>query len=188
MKTPHPTPPGETGPAPIDPRWRELLKSAYFQAPEGMPPSAWQRQRLVPDPAAAAAAAAEEERLRQKFQGTTPQGREIIRKKLYELKKQVRAREVERPLEILRRLVPNFRELVAARPGSAATWKTCCDAAVAALVGAGSAAAFRAAEQELSAMVAQPGRPSLGMEQKGEADFWHALAAEVTQRLTGPLG
>jgi hypothetical protein len=63
-------------------RWRKLLRNPYFTKRPDLPPSPRKRQL-------AAESTLEEERLQKKWAGTTPQGREIIRKKLHALKKRL---------------------------------------------------------------------------------------------------
>lgn len=191
METKPPSSLGEIGPAPIEnpvnPRWRGLLKNAHFRAPADLPPSARRRQRLGSGSSAGAASALEEQRIQERWQGTTPQGREIIRKKLFELKRTLLATKMETQIEILRRLVPGYVSLVAACKGSPAAWKKCCDAAVEGLIRAGHAEACLEAEKELSDVYAQQLWLHQGTEQAGEFDCWHALAVEVTKRLMDPF-
>jgi hypothetical protein len=172
---------------PVNPRWRKLLKNSYFRAPVDLPPSARRRQRLASGSGSGAASALEEQRLQQRWEGTTPQGREIIRKNLFELKRTLRAAKKETQIEILRRLVPIYVSLVAARKGSPAAWKTCCAAAVEGLIRAGHAEAWLETEKELSAVYAQQAWRPQGTEQAGEVDCWQALAVEVKKRLMGPF-
>ncbi len=65
-------------------RWLKLLRHPHFAKPM-LPPRTWlvKTSRVV----VRLGLSAEEERLRERWKGTTPQGREIIRKKLYALKK-----------------------------------------------------------------------------------------------------
>ncbi len=63
-------------------RWRKLLRNPHFAKRPDLPPSRRKRQL-------AAESALEEERLQKKWAGTTPHGREIMRKHLCELKERL---------------------------------------------------------------------------------------------------
>lgn len=191
METKPSNAPAKTGPAPIEniinPRWRKLLKHAHFRTPADLPASA--RRRLARKSSSSAATAMEQgsKEFGERWKESTPQGREIIRKKLWEIKRNMSAAELENQFEILRRLVPGHLTLVAARKGSAATWNTWCNAAVEELIRAGQAKAYLEAEQELSALYAQNPWRHPATEQAIEAGCWQALAVEVKKRLTAPL-
>ena len=144
MNTKKPTPVNETAPSPIenpiDPRYLRLLKHPYFAAPADLPPSPRKWEKLARESAAQAVKSQESEK---RWEGTTPLGREIIRKQLFTLKRLVLAAVAERPRDVLRRFVPDYLALVSARKSSPSHWKRCCDAAVDALVRGGRAEDFR---------------------------------------------
>ena len=72
-------------PAQINERWYRLLKHPHFKSPD-LPPSRRRAQQLIQENAEAAM---RDDALREMWAGTTPQGREIIRKKLHALHKRL---------------------------------------------------------------------------------------------------
>jgi hypothetical protein len=72
-------------------RWRRLLYNPHFTAAADLQPGARTWQWL----SAESVSAVEEERIRRQWERTTPQGREIIRKKLFALNKKIAAEKEE---------------------------------------------------------------------------------------------
>lgn len=70
---------------PADEHWRKLLKNSHFTTHVDLPHDPRKRQALAVD----ADSARKHEEFLKKWEGTTPQGREIIRKKLHAFKKKL---------------------------------------------------------------------------------------------------
>lgn len=72
-------------------RWGKLLKHPFFQTKADLPPSRPRLRALMGKLAETEAAWIEEQAYAKRWENTTPQGREIIRKTLWELKRQLKA-------------------------------------------------------------------------------------------------
>jgi hypothetical protein len=190
MKAKSPSPKAESDPVPTEksivPRWRGLLKHAYFMAPPALPPSAQRRQRLEMATSSVAASSLEEQRIQKRWEGTTPQGREIIRKKLFALKEELLEAITEEQFEILRRLTPGYLKLMDLRKSSSATWNQLCAASVDELVRSGGAETCIEAAKQLSATYPKDPWFPLSETPDEEVDFWESLALEVTNRVSRP--
>src|SRR5689334_5395128 len=95
-----------SGPSLPNSAWAKSLRlrtHPYFHARAELPPSRSRRQRQ-----ASAEAKQQAEEQFKKWEGTTPHGREIMRKRILEFKQHLDRSDFRKQIEVLRLMVPHY--------------------------------------------------------------------------------